>query len=789
MKLQSPVEFFGFEPGSDYHMILWDDIVAYFQHLSDNSPLVETHEIGKSTEGKPFLSVYITSEDNMQRLEEYRRISCRLAEPEGLSTEQIEKLADEGKAVCVQTYSLHANEVGGTQATPLIAWDLISSDSEQIRNILENVIFIMIPCANPDGEVNYASWYQRSLGTVWEGSPYPALYHIYAGHDNNRDYVHEQLVETRNINRILNHEWMPQALMDHHHQCPEENRMSIAPCVNPNWPELSPLLTREEQVYGAQMACAMEEAGFKGIVSGDSWYNTYPIYSLAKTCIHSNVVGMLTESADARIATPVNIPKDRLWRYTKKCTECTSPWEGGEWGLPDIVRQIRKVSITLLEIMAQNKKSVLRRRAHKAFEQAERGRKAEIKGYLLLREQHDPSVLNRLLQILDSHRVEYHELAKPCIVDGAYYPAGTYYVSCAQARYSLVGLIFTRHPYPIEPSTVWEDGTIHVFDCSSTNIIDPMGLNAIPCYTLPGALRAPRALELAADDQMPANENASFLKANLLLEKQDTVWRNEAGDFFAQPVEGSHPVRSLRIALLALSRNCNGYMGMARLNLENYHFPVTVVTDRQIRAGALKDYDVLILPNYQKQALEEGEFLREGWPEEWRTGLAKDGAEQVKVFVERGGRLIAWDKSCSWAVELFGLQLKDMTGGKGGSGGLYDANNAFNSQGAILNVCLENNALTRGMPKYARIKHNSGPAWRIRAYENARDYEVIGRFAKEKVLNNGLLLGEKFLSDNDCAVRARVGRGDVILYSFDPLFRGHCMGLFKLLFNALYQED
>ncbi len=780
--IRSPIEFFGVEPGSDRTLILWDKIVEYFYHLEENSPRIKVVEPGKTTLGNPFIYAIITSEENMAHLDEYKQISRTLADPKGLTDADIAELAKKGKTVYVQTHGVHSSEPAGTQFSPVLAYELICEKHEKAREILDNVIFIMIPCVNPDGEIMVTNWYNKYLGTENEGLRFPGMYHIYARHCNNRDFVHENLVETRYINDIVIRDWMPQMLIDHHQQIWDENRISIPPCVNPHWPEISPLCVREEQSYGYELACEMEEEGFVGVVAGDSWYNTFPIYSLAGTYVHSNILSMLVETADARLASPAVVPKEKLWRYTKKCVECTTPWEGGTWTFSDVVRYTRKVSYSMLSYAARDRETLLRRRAKKAYEQTARGAKADVKGYLLPRDQHDRSALLRFIDILEKQNIEYSELAEPFTAGGITYPAGTYYVSNAQARYSLAALLFARHPYPVEPSTVWEDGTVHVFDSSSTNLIDPMGLDTVECKNAPASLRAPTKPK--ASEDMPACENESFKKANLILESGGRVWRDENGDFFTEDGTGRKEIRRAKAAILSPSKNGSGFMGYARLALEEYHFDISVMTDKELRAGGLDSYDTLIIAGHTKAELEAGDLFEEGIPEEYKSGLGTDGKEELKKFVARGGRLIAWDKSCIYVHDLFELPIIDTTGGKGGNGGLYDAAKEYLSQGSILNVKVDANDLTRGMPSDVRIKHNSGPAYE----PTSADVEIFARHKNKDCFGNGLIIGEELIRGHVCALHTKVGQGDIILYTFDPFYRAQSLGTFKLVFNALYLE-
>ncbi|MEM2136746.1 MAG: M14 family zinc carboxypeptidase, partial [Candidatus Methanomethylicia archaeon] len=170
MVVLSPKEFFGFEIGEDRKLARWDKIVEYFYHLAENSSRIKVVELGKSTEEHPFILAYISSPENLENLEKYRWISHRLADPRSLYEDEIKRLVKEGKVVFVITNSLHATEVGGTQMSIELAYKLVTDDDETIKTILDNVILLLFPSINPDGQIMVVDWYYKYLGTEYEGT-------------------------------------------------------------------------------------------------------------------------------------------------------------------------------------------------------------------------------------------------------------------------------------------------------------------------------------------------------------------------------------------------------------------------------------------------------------------------------------------------------------------------------------------------------------------------------------------------------------------------------------------
>ena len=259
--ITSPDQFFGYRLGSDKHMARWDKIVEYYGVLEKQSGgRMKVINMGPTSEGNPFLAVIITAAANMQKLEHYRDINLKLSDPRGLTEQQARAFVDEGKAVIVQSMSMHATEIGGTQMAPELAYDLLNRKDEETRRILDNVIFIEVPCFNPDGEIMVTDWYNKQLGTPYEGSNPPWLYQKYAGHDNNRDAFQTNIPDSKYMAKLLFTEWKPEAYVDHHGMGPNQARIFLPPYAEPVRPMADPLLWRELAWYGAQMADKEEEA-------------------------------------------------------------------------------------------------------------------------------------------------------------------------------------------------------------------------------------------------------------------------------------------------------------------------------------------------------------------------------------------------------------------------------------------------------------------------------------------------------------------------------------------------
>lgn len=309
-EITTPEKFFGFQLGADRQMARWDKIVEYFKRLEKESPNLKVVDMGPTTMGNPFLFVFVTSRANLAKLEDLRQINAKLSDPRGIDEAEIKRLVGAGKTVIIQSMSLHATEIGGSQMAPELAYDLVARTDEETTRILDNVIFLMVPSFNPDGQIMVTDWYRKTLGTEFEGGDYPSLYHKYIGHDTNRDAFQTNMVESQYMAKYLFREWIPQAYIDHHHQGSYGARLYVPPYAEPIRPSGDPLVWREMSWYGAHIAYKEEEAAKSGIVNA-AIYSGWGHFGFHWITPFHNIAGMLTESASARLATPLYIHPDQ----------------------------------------------------------------------------------------------------------------------------------------------------------------------------------------------------------------------------------------------------------------------------------------------------------------------------------------------------------------------------------------------------------------------------------------------------------------------------------------------
>lgn len=827
-KVTPPEKFFGFVLGSDQKIARWDKIVEYFKLLEKQSPKIKVLNLGPSTMGNPFLLCLISSPENLSNLEKYRAINLKISDPRGLTEEEIKTLIQEGKAIICQSMSLHATEIGGTQMAPELAYDLLTRTDEETKRILDNVIFLLIPCFNPDGQIMVTDWYYRTLGTEYEGSNLPWLYHKYAGHDNNRDGDFINLQESAYAARILYRDWKPQAYVDHHHMGSYGARLYVPPYCDPIRPHADPLIWRELSWFGSHMAYRLEEAGKTGIIN-DAIFPGWGHFGWHWITPFHNIVGMLTESASARLATPLYIHPDQLkadslqFPAYEPQSNFPHPWPGGWWRLRHIVEQQKIAAWAVLDLAARHRETLLYNAYLKARRQIERGLTEKPRAFIVPAIQHDRLTAIKMINTLLLSGVEIQVSASALELSGLSYPAGSFVIPLAQPKRGLILNLLNRTLYPDNYWTRDREGNpIRPYDLATHTMAEFMGVRVDPVDEMPEGQLSPVSQPIKPGGKVEPGRagfyldgqlNDSFTAVSILLDEKIDVFRADnkigslkAGDFLLSsapktllqaiaektgvdflplnswPATGIHPVHRLRIGLYQRYYGGNMDEGWTRLLLEKFSLPYLTIRDSDIKSGQLlKKIDLLILPA-DSPAIIMGELPKDSrrflnTPPEYRSGLGNDGLEKLKEFVSRGGHLVCLGQSGQLAVEKFGLNLRDITSGL--------KSKEFFCPGSTVRVeYTADHPLTYGLPERGLALFYDSLAFEILPAEDSQKYHVVARYAERDILQSGWLIGEKYLSRAAAVVEVDYGQGKIILIGLRCQNRAQTHGTFKLLFNT-----
>src|SRR6267143_406191 len=389
--IPAPQDVLGFRPGDDRKLASWAKVIEYFEKLDAASDRVKFEELGKSTMGAPFVMATISAPENLASLDDSRKSQELLADPRKLGPPAVRdvkarELIARGKTIVLITCGIHSTEVGSYLSSMLLAYQLASSNRPDIRNILENTIILLVPSLNPDGVDIVKNWYDKTLGTPYEGTDPPELYHKYTGHDDNRDWYAFTQVETQIVvDKILN-VWHPQIVHDIHQQGALGSRLFLPPYMKPVEPNVPKQIVEGYTELGNYLAKEMRASGFKGITAD----STYDAWSPSRAYSHYHGgVRILQETASCRLATPITVKFEELnsregYDPKKESANFGPLWHGGEWHLRDITNNMTTAAFFLLKHAAQNREHWLQRFYEIGKEAVRPRRKGELQGFEII---------------------------------------------------------------------------------------------------------------------------------------------------------------------------------------------------------------------------------------------------------------------------------------------------------------------------------------------------------------------------------------------------------------------
>ena len=754
----SPESYFGHRMGADGSVLDWTQVVSYFRAAEAASDQIRVAELGKSTEGRPFIAATIAAPDTLRNLDRYREIQRRLADPRLTSEAEAGPLIAQGKTVVLLTCSIHATELASTQTAVEFAWRLLTDDRPRFRAILQNTIFLLVPSLNPDGVDLVTRWYRRTQGTPYEGTAPPELFQKYTGHDNNRDWYMFTQLETQLTVAKLHNVWHPQIVYDVHQQGPHSARLFVPPWLDPSEPNIDAIIMQETNMVGTAMAADLTAAGQKGVAI----HSTYDFWSPSRAyqAFHGGL-RILTESASASLASPITVKPDQLERHAlgynaqERSWNFLEPWPGGIWRLRDIVDDQLIAMESCLYEAAIHREELLRNFYRIGQRQA--ARKSPW-AFVIPSDQRDPGATRKLLETLAFAQVEIAHTA-----------AGSHVVRMAQPYSGWAKALLERQHYP--DMRLYPGGPPErPYDATAHTLPLLMGVR-VETTESPVEGLAPGILS-----QKPATLSASdsdaWVEINHIWSSGGTVWRNPATGDFAAAGQGA-AWKQLQRPRIGLYRSWipNSDEGWTRWILEQFGFPYRSLFNKDIQAGDLrKHFDVIVFPDATPESLERG-FAPGSMPPEFSGGLESAGADAVRAFASAGGTLIFLNRAAGYAIQHLGVAARNVVRGVSES--------EFYSPGSLLAARIDQrHPLTQGLPEELAIWSEHSPAW-----ETSESAPV--RYQDTNLLESGWLLGEKYLVGKAALVDARIGAGHAILFGMRPQYRAQSYQTLKLFFNAL----
>jgi zinc carboxypeptidase len=773
----TPESVLGYRVGADRKLADWGEITGYFAKLAAATPAVSIETLGKSTMGKPLIAAIVSTPENVKRREEIFAAQRKLADPRILRSSDETALYARQPAVLVIQCNIHADEIASSQMVMELAYRLATNDTLQAE--LENAVVILIPSVNPDGEQMVVDWYRSQLGTKWEGGDMPWIYNKYTGHDDNRDWFMMTQVETKLVTNALYREWLPEIFYDVHQQGAEGSRLFVPPFLDPVDPNIDPLIVRGIGLIGAEMSMALESRGKTGVVDHavyDMWWHG----GARSTPARHNMIGLLTEAASVKVATPIVQTDSELTGHERglpkyeRSVNFPNPWKAGRWTLRDIVDYELIASEALVHLASSERERYVRDFVTLGRREIAEGQSDTVKAWEIPFKQRDPSAANAMIEALTLGGIEISGTDSSWIIPMA-----------QPFRAHAKDLLEVQH-YP--KRLLWPGGPPEQpYDVTGWTLPLQMGVVAQPLEALPTSrVRSEVRIVRTASQgtTLDARNTADFstIAASLAHKRKVTI------------NSGANHYTVTKLPRIAVYRPWTGNMdeGWCRWVLEQFHLPYVSLTDSVAKAGKLRDhFDVLLVPDMSLREMRDGNSPTD-FPPRYAGGLGAAGIEAIREFVTNGGTLVLLDHASELATESLGVPVKrivvprrltDETRSRAPEAG--ESTEPLYAPGSILRVLVDTtNAVAFGMPDTAAVYFTNSVTFDVTAASQVR---VIARYPErgEDILLSGYLQGASQIAGKAAAITAPVGRGHVVMFGFRPQHRGQSYGTFRMLFNAL----
>jgi hypothetical protein len=816
----APDTYFGIKIGADGELARYPKIVEYLQHLARTTNRVKFEEIGKTTMGNPYVLATISAPENLARLNRLVEINRRLADPRGLSEAEARKLAQEGRAFYFVYGTIHSTEVGNTQSLIEIAHRLATDTSADIRQILDNVVVLLVPSQNPDGQYLVVDHWYKTKNTPFTRT-YPDLYHKYVGHDDNRDWFMFTQKETRLALQIQN-QYKPIITHDMHQMGSGGSRIFVPPFDDPYDPNVHPILRQGIATVGQAMASALVSEGKGGV----EWLSRYDLWAPARQyMVYHGQPRILTEIASVNLADPlVNQngapmgPQESRWNFPL-------PYKRSDWRLRDIVDYGNTVAFAGMSYVAKYRTTWLENfyKVHADWV----NRTEAPYAFVVPASQRDPFETFEMLDILHTAEVEVHQATAAFKAGGKEYAAGSWVIKTAQPYGAFAKTMLERQKYPDlrlysggppKPPYDVTGHTLWMLMGVDVDQIDQKFDAALALVKTPRPAAATFPLNAKGLYRFPPTTNASFMAVAKLQAAKIPVYRaaSDGTWIVGASTESGQIVREVSLATgltvtlqqspitgdvyrlkpdtrIGLWRGANNMPGgWMKWVFEQYGFNHKVIAAQDFDKDLASQFDTIVLPDGTSRATIVNGLNPERNDKEWAWayGVGEAGWKKLADWVRGGGTLVAVGSAVDTARALLDLPIEpvlpEARQGRGGPGSAPAPLQFFCPGSLLQNEFNVAHPVAFGMPEAWPIFFEGDQAYRLTPGFTIQS-EVVSRYpAKGPILQSGWLLGEDLLRNQANVVAFRVGRGYVVTLGSQVDFRAQPRATFKLLFNAMF---
>jgi len=838
----SPKDVLGYHIGTEKKLTYVEDQQRYFAALEKALPgRVKTEIIGKTEEGRDVMVLYVTSEANLKNLEVQHQNTRKLADPRGLTGAQVRQLIAATKPHYHISAGLHSAETNPVEAVTELAYRLAVSEEPYIQQIRDNVIVSITGATDVDGRDRYVDWYYAfKIDEKYEGGenygdvPY---WGKYVFHDNNRDINYGVDSLRLHLNWYLN--WLPPVWHDLHEAQTLMYTFSGQPPQNAN---LDPILYSELPFFANYEVNKMTGYGMPGVWHFgfvDMWSPGYLGFAAAN---HNGMLRMYEifnqGGANTKKATLSGAQTRREWFRPNP-----APAGDVDWSIRNSINYAETGVLTALELTSKFPQMVVENYYKKSANAIQRGADKPPYGFVIPAGQRDQTQVDRVANLLRRQAIEVQRATAEIKVKEGSFPAGSYVIKMNQPYGPLAKTLIEKQNYPDPALTTYDDSAWSMGMASNVEI------KTIEDKTILEAPAAMLTADVITAGTITASGPVTIIKHNgslnlitLRYRLKDVPMKGATAAFKVGEVEfpaGSlivesasdrvrKEVQSLGLVAVAgasapavetvnldvprvamyTTWSSTEKPGWVRLAFDRFEIPYDLIHKDHVQAGAnlRSKYDVIVMPHQGqngKSIVYEQPKLSKPLPykksdkfkslglyaetDDVRGGMGLAGAAEFQKFVEDGGTLITMGVASYFPAE-FGIA-------KG-----VDAQNTapgFYAPGPYVNseILMPLHPTMFGYAqKTLPVRYAGGPLLQAGPPAGFEQFagtspdrpKVIARFTGgEAGVLSGLMRGPDQIRNRPMVVDAPSGKGHVILFANNPIYRWQTFGEHEMVFNAM----
>ncbi|HXH08045.1 MAG TPA: M14 family zinc carboxypeptidase [Vicinamibacterales bacterium] len=837
----TPKEVLGYHIGAPKKLTYYADILRYYRTLASRTPRVKVLSIGRTDEDREIVTVFVSSEANIRDLERYRADLARLADPRGLSDAEARAVIARAKPIYHLLAGLHSAETGHPEMLMELAYRLAVENSPLVRQIRDQVIVSLTPVAEPDGRDRYVDWYYRHLVDIdrEEDRPGgPPYWGKYVFHDNNRDINYSQVTMRALLEWYM--QWHPPILHELHESIPFLYTYSGQAPQNPNY---DPILFGELPWFANFEMAQLTKYGMPGVWTHafmDAWSPGY-LGSMAYN--HNGMMRMYEVFGNGGATTM----KRRVGREsgeggagggqnqtTREWYRPLPPYREVEWSMRNNINYAQTGVLTALQLASTFPHVVLENFYLKSRNSIQAGLAAPPHGYVIPGDQADPTRVAFIVNILRLQGIEVGRARGELVLKEGRFPAGSFVIKAGQPYWRLAKILLERQVYPDPNLRTYDDSGwtmglmahADVREIADRAILDAP-VDPVSEYRPEGRITGTGPILVVAHNGSNSLVTLRYRLASLRMRAAERSFDLDgrtfpAGSFLIEAGDAAAEARrvaeSLGLSGAAVARapevpahdldlprlavystwGSTQEVGWVRHAFDRFGVKYDLIFKERVRRGNLRaDYDVIVIPNQGQGSrtivddvpnrgrplaytrTDRFRFLgMYGESEDITGGIGLEGVLELQRFLDGGGLLVTLGTASYFPAE-YGL-ARDVEVSRP------------SAQFYAPRPIVEAEILRPGHPVFygyrerkIPVKYLNGPLITLQRSSEADERALMRYVGGEAGVLSGLMRNPNEVRNRPAIVDVRAGRGRVLMFATNPIYRWQNWGEFNMVFNAL----